>query len=230
MREPSGENARPERTHTSARVSAAFSLTAMQKPEAAARPAGGPSSTWTRPSATGSAPSARCAHATAAAGGKMVIFGGWNGGRMLNDLHLFQPDTMTWSRPITTGEPPGPRAGHTITAVGNRVFVFGGGDGSHYLNDLHVLDLGELRLRRTLRDADALSPPTESSSWSQAYVAGTSPAARSRHTATLIGTRLFIIAGGDDSRVYNDVYVLDTSAQLISIFFLYHIRALGCAH
>lgn len=71
---------------------------------------------------------------------------------------------------------------------------------------------------RTLRDADALSLHAESSSWSQAYVAGTSPAARSRHTATLIGTRLFIIAGGDDSRVYNDVYVLDTSAQLISIF------------
>jgi len=114
----------------------------MQKPEPAVRPTVGPSSTWTRPSATGSAPSARCAHATTSAGGKMVIFGGWNGGRMLNDLHLFLPDTMTWSRPITTGEAPGPRAGHTITAVGNRVLVFGGGDGSHYLNDLHVLDLG----------------------------------------------------------------------------------------
>lgn len=113
----------------------------MHKPEVVVRPSG-PLSTWTRPSASGAAPSARCAHSTTSAGGKMVIFGGWNGGRMLNDLHLFSPDTMTWSRPITTGEPPGPRAGHTITAVGNRVFVFGGGDGSHYLNDLHVLDLG----------------------------------------------------------------------------------------
>ncbi len=46
--------------------------------------------------------------------------------------------------------------------------------------------------------------------WSQAYVAGTSPAARSRHTATAVGNKLMVIGGGDDSRVYNDVYILDT--------------------
>lgn len=46
--------------------------------------------------------------------------------------------------------------------------------------------------------------------WSQAYVAGTSPAARSRHTVTAIGNKLVVIGGGDDARVYNDVYILDT--------------------
>jgi N-acetylneuraminic acid mutarotase len=49
--------------------------------------------------------------------------------------------------------------------------------------------------------------------WSQAYVAGTSPAARSRHTTTLVGTKLYVFGGGDDSRVYNDLYVLDTGNQ-----------------
>ncbi len=56
----------------------------------------------------------------------------------------------------------------------------------------------------------ALGIVAETMAWSQAYVAGTSPAARSRHTATAVGNKLMVIGGGDDSRVYNDVYILDT--------------------
>jgi hypothetical protein len=49
---------------------------------------------WTRPSASGPAPSARCAHTTTACciengSGKLFVFGGWNGTRMLNDLQIF---------------------------------------------------------------------------------------------------------------------------------------------
>eukprot|EP01119_Soliformovum_irregulare_P021950 TRINITY_DN7398_c0_g1_i2.p1 TRINITY_DN7398_c0_g1~~TRINITY_DN7398_c0_g1_i2.p1 ORF type:complete len:523 (+),score=127.99 TRINITY_DN7398_c0_g1_i2:78-1646(+) len=155
---------------------------------------------WTRPSVTGSAPSARCAHTISVTGqdeistAKLFVFGGWNGTRMLNDLHIFYCDSMTWNRPITTGAVPGFRAGHTSTAIGTQLFVFGGGDGSHYLNDLHILD-------------------SETMAWSQAYVAGTSPAARSRHTATLIGSKIFIFGGGDDSRVFNDTYIFDTGTM-----------------
>jgi N-acetylneuraminic acid mutarotase len=148
---------------------------------------------WSRPSVIGPAPSARCAHSTVMIV-KIFIFGGWNGSRMLNDLHIFQPDTMTWSRPIFTGSAPCPRAGHTATQLDSKMLLFGGGDGSHYLNDLHILD-------------------TETMSWSQAYVAGTTPAARSRHTATLVGSKLYVFGGGDDTRVYNDMYVLDTETM-----------------
>eukprot|EP00027_Filamoeba_sp_ATCC50430_P003209 CAMPEP_0168555454 /NCGR_PEP_ID=MMETSP0413-20121227/8345_1 /TAXON_ID=136452 /ORGANISM="Filamoeba nolandi, Strain NC-AS-23-1" /LENGTH=463 /DNA_ID=CAMNT_0008586309 /DNA_START=416 /DNA_END=1805 /DNA_ORIENTATION=+ len=81
-----------------------------------------------------------------------------------------------------------------MTAVKTKLLIFGGGDGSHYLNDLHMLD-------------------TETMSWSHAYVAGTSPAARSRHTTTLIGSRLFVFGGGDETRVYNDLYILDTDTM-----------------
>eukprot|EP01114_Cavostelium_apophysatum_P020580 TRINITY_DN6940_c0_g1_i1.p1 TRINITY_DN6940_c0_g1~~TRINITY_DN6940_c0_g1_i1.p1 ORF type:complete len:531 (-),score=115.10 TRINITY_DN6940_c0_g1_i1:20-1612(-) len=151
---------------------------------------------WYRPSVTGPAPAARYAHAAAFENGKLFVWGGWNGTRMLNDLQIFyaEPNTMTWSRPVTTGTVPDCRAGHTMTSIGTKLLIFGGGDGSHYLNDLHILD-------------------TETMAWSQAYVAGTSPSARSRHTATLIGSKLFIFGGGDDSRVYNDVYVLDTETM-----------------
>src|SRR5690606_6759200 len=63
--------------------------------------------------------------------------------------------------------------------------------------------------------------------WIQAYVSGMPPAPRSRflfsvlalhsqrksidrHTATLIGSLLYIFAGGDDRRLYGDLFVLDT--------------------
>ena len=103
----------------------------------------------------------------------------------------FLSDHAVWSKPVTTGTAPGIRAGHTMTAVKTKLLVFGGGDGNQYLNDLHILD-------------------TETMAWSQAYVAGTSPAARSRHSTCLIGgSKLLVFGGGDDSRVYNDLYVLD---------------------
>ena len=54
--------------------------------------------------------------------------------------------------------------------------------------------------------------------WSQAYVAGTSPASRSRHTCVAVGSKLYVFGGGDDSRVYNDLYVLDTGIIIIIIY------------
>jgi hypothetical protein len=50
----------------------------------------------------------------------------------------------------------------------------------------------------------------ETMEWTQAFVAGTSPSARSRHTTTAADSRLFVLGGGDDQRVYNDLFVLDT--------------------
>jgi len=148
---------------------------------------------WIRPSVTGPSPFARCAHTTDICGnGKLFVFGGWSGTRMLNDLQIFYKDSMSWNKPCTTGIVPGVRAGHTMTTIETKIYIFGGGDSYQYLNDLHILD-------------------TETMAWSQAYVAGTSPAARSRHTTTLIGNRLFVFGGGDDSRVYNDLYILDTN-------------------
>lgn len=55
--------------------------------------------------------------------------------------------------------------------------------------------------------------------WSQAFVAGTTPSARSRHTSTIIDKKLFIIGGGDESRVFNDVYILDIGSHTFHFFF-----------
>lgn len=50
---------------------------------------------WLRPSVSGPPPTARCAHATDACGvGKLFIFGGWNGSKMLNDLFVFHSGSL----------------------------------------------------------------------------------------------------------------------------------------
>lgn len=55
----------------------------------------------------------------------------------------------------------------------------GGGDGQAFLNDLYIFD-------------------AEGCAWSQGHVAGSSPSSRHRHTATVVGTKLFVFGGGDD--------------------------------
>eukprot|EP01124_Arcella_intermedia_P024296 TRINITY_DN4049_c0_g1_i1.p1 TRINITY_DN4049_c0_g1~~TRINITY_DN4049_c0_g1_i1.p1 ORF type:complete len:705 (+),score=121.63 TRINITY_DN4049_c0_g1_i1:171-2285(+) len=149
---------------------------------------------WLRPATNGNSPCPRCAHTTEFAG-KLFIYGGWDGSRMLGDMFILHPDSMTWSIPITTGPEPPARAGHSCTAVGTKLLLWGGGDGTDYLNDLHVLD-------------------TETMAWCKAYSAGTPPSARSRHSATLISdNQIIFIGGGGDTCVYNDAYILNTDSM-----------------
>ena len=58
--------------------------------------------------------------------------------------------------------------------------------------------------------------------WSQMYVAGTSPSARSRHTCNLVGNKLFVFGGGgEDGRVFNDLFVLDIGYYFYLFIFIY---------
>ena len=125
----------------------------------------------------------------------MVIFGGVGGG---NELHILETDTLTWYVPKVTGEPPLPRFGHSATLVesaadqSRKIYIFGGHDGRRSLSDLHMFD-------------------TESMNWSKAAVSGRSPLAGSRHTASLVGDKLFVF-GATDSGTFRDMHVLDIEA------------------
>lgn len=58
--------------------------------------------------------------------------------------------------------------------------------------------------------ADVLScHDADSLTWTAAYVAGQAPAPRSRHTSVLYDKRVYLFGGGDDSRVYNDLFAFD---------------------
>jgi hypothetical protein len=51
--------------------------------------------------------------------------------------------------------------------------------------------------------------------WSALPVTGRTPAARSRHTAAAVDGKIYVFGGGDDNRVYNDLYILDIHAQKV---------------
>jgi N-acetylneuraminic acid mutarotase len=86
------------------------------------------------------------------------------------------------------------RSGHSTTAVGKKLFIFGGGSanetGSIFLNDITFYDV-------------------EQGKWHMTYAAGPTPAGRTKHTATLIGKKLYVFGGGDGLRLYNDLFCLD---------------------
>lgn len=92
-------------------------------------------------------------------GSNMLIFGGGNGSRALNDLHTLDLSNVTaleWKEVETKGPKPISRGYHTMNLIadgsgagstgenGGKVIVMGGSDGTECFDDVWVLDLGKL--------------------------------------------------------------------------------------
>src|SRR5919108_666632 len=90
-------------------------------------------STWRRLSTEG-APRPRSGHTAVWTGSEMVIWGGHNGGRTLEDRLVlgdgarYRPAVDVWS-PMPAEGAPSPRAGHTAVWTGSELLVWGGIDG-----------------------------------------------------------------------------------------------------
>jgi len=149
---------------------------------------------WSRPITKGPNPAARWGHtATVVSGDQLLIFGGHDGTRMLNDVCIFDIETMSWQQISPHGQIPCPRAGHTATSVSGKLLIFGGGDGSRILNDLYVFDPATLTFSRP-----SMKQPSHV------------PAGRCAHTATpLDDTTILFIGGGDGARRFKELYLLD---------------------
>lgn len=61
--------------------------------------------TWRRVETTGEKPQPRANHSSAMLEetGELCLFGGWNGGERLNDIHILNIDTSTWTCPRVGG-------------------------------------------------------------------------------------------------------------------------------
>jgi hypothetical protein len=70
----------------------------------------------------------------------MILFGGHDGTRHLQDTHVFDLETRIWSSLVTEGPPPIPRDSHVSVVFMNSMYVFGGSSGSA-MNDLHELQM-----------------------------------------------------------------------------------------
>ncbi len=92
---------------------------------------------WVRPATTGQPPPARSGHSAVVVGGgagvgrgapppSMLVFGGSNSRRALNDVYVLCSRSLHWSRPSESGMMPSPRSGAATAAVGAFFVVFGG--------------------------------------------------------------------------------------------------------
>ena len=93
------------------------------------------------------------------------------------------------------------RNAHTMTVLGTKLYLFGGHSGNKHLKDLHVFD-------------------TETLTWTEPQIYGSSPKGLRGHTANLIGNKIYLF-GGYDGRgrslkkiiPSNDLYVLNTETM-----------------
>lgn len=148
---------------------------------------------WNTFVTTSQGPGPRDSHSAVLVGHRMIVFGGTNGSKKVNDLHVLDLGTKEWIRPECKGTPPSPRESHTATLVGDdKMVIFGGsGEGeANYLNDLHVLDLKNMR-------------------WTSPDVRGDVPVPRDSHSALAIGNKLFVYGGDRGDRYHGDVDMLD---------------------
>jgi len=144
-------------------------------------------------------------HTSCLVGSKVYIFGGFDGHGTNFDLATFDPYARSWCN-VTKGAQKGiippSRTNHAAAAVGKNMYIFGGNNNNEegkyqVLDDLNMLD-------------------TVTMTWSRPKTTGTAPCARSGHTFTAIGKKLYLFGGGVWNEregwihKFNDLYVLDT--------------------
>ena len=112
-------------------------------------------------------------------------------------LYAFDIDTHTWFKPRVSGTVPEERSYHSACVLGKVMYIHGGNNQRPGIyNDIHKLD-------------------TTTMVWSLINTRGTPPPMSSHHSATIIGTKMFVFGGGGDQWIqnYNNIRVFDTESN-----------------
>lgn len=153
---------------------------------------------WSQPQ-TRSCPGPRAAHSCDIVDGRLYVFGGWNGKRALNDLHVLDVSSSVWTEVVPNTGAPSARNNHITAVVDQRLLVHGGHDGNKWVADMYILDT----------TAAAASGSYESLSWIRAQTSGTAPSARACHTLTRLQHKLYMFGGYDGTKCFNDMDIID---------------------
>ena len=147
--------------------------------------------------------------------GRLVVFGGFAGGRPMTRLEVYDVARAQWVVAEATGREPAPRFGHSATAAGPCVVVAGGSTGGHNHKGLRTSgdeldDIWILSLLRPSAEPDPLAYV-----WSQVAVRGATPtrALQRCHSAVVAGNKLLFLFGGPSHQLNNDVAVFDLGTQ-----------------
>mmetsp|Transcript_5359 Transcript_5359/g.16717 ORF Transcript_5359/g.16717 Transcript_5359/m.16717 type:complete len:526 (-) Transcript_5359:145-1722(-) len=152
---------------------------------------------WSAPSTQG-CPGPRAAHSCDVIDGRLYVFGGWNGKRALNDLHVLDVASGIWTEVLPNASAPSARNNHTTAVVDQRLAVHGGHDGNKWVADMHILDT-----------SSAASGSYGGLTWHKAQTSGTPPSARACHTLTRLARKLYMFGGYDGAKCFNDMDIID---------------------
>lgn len=147
-------------------------------------------------------------HSASLVGNRIFVFGGFDGHGNNFHLSIFDPYARMWTNVPNSqlhGTPPVSRTNHASASINKKMYMFGGNNNNEagmyqVLDDFSVLD-------------------SETMTWSRPETTGERPTARSGHTLTAIGKKLYLFGGGVWNETegwvhkYNDVYVLDTETM-----------------
>ena len=142
-------------------------------------------------------PPARYAHTATIVGRQLLVFGGQSLDGPLNDVWIFDFETLQWMSPKISGEPPQPRSYHTASLIGDKILIFGGKRRQKWYNDLIMLDIPE-RSWNTI----TLKAQTD----------GQTLSGRAYHTASLLNDNFICLFGGFSGAVMClDLSIIDLS-------------------
>ncbi|GLH07303.1 hypothetical protein R5R35_003214 [Gryllus longicercus] len=128
-----------------------------------------------------SVPYQRYGHTAVAYEDKIYIWGGRNDEYACNTLFCFDTVTLKWTCPEVTGPIPGARDGHSACIIDHCMYIFGGFEEyiDRFSQDVHALDF------RTMK-------------WRFVYTRGDPPSYRDFHSASAIGSNMYIFGGRGD--------------------------------
>ena len=118
-------------------------------------------------------------------GDKMLVFGGHEGSRKLNDFYCWDFKVCTWTEVDCMGSPPSPRDSHVAVAYHNSLFIFGGSTGNAK-SDFYEF--------KTVENRWFPVTPT----------GGTPPSSRFCHIGVVQNKCFYIFGGYDGSQRLND--------------------------
>lgn len=120
-------------------------------------------------------------------------------------ISSFNAATEEWALVEPSGGTPPTCSYHSCTIHRGEMYVFGGvypepdPTPDKCSNKLHIFNFSQRN-------------------WYEPFLSGTLPCPRSGHTATLSGDELFIFGGWDMPDVYNDLFMLDLSKILVTVW------------
>ncbi|KAK3745773.1 hypothetical protein QZH41_015961 [Actinostola sp. cb2023] len=159
---------------------------------------------WSMATVTGSTPSPRSAATMAGVGKNVYVFGGLSReSGWLNDMYVFDTDTLQWNQVQGIGNCPSPRDKLCSVTVGRKIYVFGGfgpkiesevcsGEAEfQWYNDLYTFDTETCIWKKLNPNLDGIPTP------------------RAAHCMCVIDNELIIFGGRDSIARRHDLYVLN---------------------